>query len=61
MKSNLSIPEQHQLKIAKSTLKMHDAGAMLMGGMSKDQARRFLKDRAGWSDERIKKLEETEK
>jgi len=52
----LSVPEKHQLKIAKSTLKMSDAGAMIMGGMSKQEARDFLKS-IGWSEQKIKKAE----
>lgn len=55
----LSIPEQHQLKIAKSTLKMSDVGARIMGGMSKDEARAFL-TKIGWSAARIAKLEQPE-
>lgn len=53
----LSVPEQHQLKIAKSTLRMSDAGARIMGGMTKEQARQFLKTKAGWSDSKIKAFE----
>ena len=53
MATKLSVPEQHQFKIAKSTLKMSDVGAMIMGGMSKDEARRFLREKAGWSDEKL--------
>jgi hypothetical protein len=34
---------KHRLAIAKSTLKMNDAGAMIMGGMSKGEARDLLK------------------
>ena len=49
----LSVPEQHQMKIAKSTLRMSDAGAAIMGGMSKDQARAFLTGRVGWSADRL--------
>ena len=33
----------HQIKIAKSTLKMSDIGARIMGGMTKDEARDILK------------------
>ena len=33
----------HQLKIARQTLKMTDAGAQIMGGMSKVEARVLLK------------------
>lgn len=52
----LTVPQQHQLKIAKKTLKMNDAMAMVMGGMSKQDARDFLKS-IGWSDQKIKKAE----
>ena len=58
MSKKLSIPEQHQLKIAKSTLRMSDVGSAVMGGMTKDQARDFLRDKCGWSTDRIKKFEE---
>ena len=53
----LGVPEQHQLKIAKSTLKMSDVGAFIMGGMTKDEARAFLR-KIGYSDKAITKLEE---
>lgn len=52
------VPEQHQLKIAKKTLQMSDAGAKVMGGMTKEEARAFLK-KIGWSESRIAKLEES--
>jgi len=39
----LNIFQKHQKKIAISTLKMHDAGAMIMGGMTKEEARDFLR------------------
>lgn len=32
----------HQIKIAKDTLKMSDIGIMIMGGMTKDEAKRIL-------------------
>ena len=35
---NLTVPEQHQLKIARATLKMSDIGARIMGGMTKPEA-----------------------
>jgi len=41
MKS-LSVPEKHQLKVAKDTLKMSDVGAMIMGGPNKDEARKII-------------------
>jgi len=56
-KQILTVPEQHQKKIAISTLKMSDAGAAVMGGMNKDEARKFLKE-VGYSDAAIAKLEE---
>lgn len=47
----------HQVAIAKKTLHLSDAGAAIMGGMTKEEARQVLK-RIGWSEERIKKWEE---
>jgi len=52
----LTVPQQHQLKIAKKTLKMNDVMANIMGGMNKEEARAFLKS-IGWSDQKIKKAE----
>lgn len=52
----LSVPEQHQKKIAISTLKMNDMGAEIMGGMTKDEARNFLR-KIGYSDSRIRQIE----
>ena len=43
MKKQLSVPEKHQIKIAKDTLKMSDVGAMIMGGMTKPEAKEILK------------------
>ena len=42
MARTLSVPEQHQLKIARATLKMSDAGAMIMGGPTKQEAREII-------------------
>jgi hypothetical protein len=53
----LSVPEKHQLKIAKCTLRLSDVGARIMGGMSKQEARDFLKS-VGLSHAQIAKLEE---
>jgi hypothetical protein len=39
---NPSVPEQHQIKIARATLRMSDIGARIMGGMTKDEARAVL-------------------
>jgi hypothetical protein len=52
----LSVFQKHQLRIAKYTLRMSDAGASVMGGMTKDEARAFLR-RLGWSEKRIAELE----
>jgi hypothetical protein len=54
----LSVPEKHQKKIALQTLKYSDAGAKIMGGMTKDEAKKFLKS-IGYTDRQIKKLEES--
>lgn len=43
----LSVPERHQLRIARDTLKMSDVGALVMGGPSKDDARRIILDLTG--------------
>ena len=36
------VARAHQLKIARATLKMSDEGAMIMGGMTKDEARKII-------------------
>jgi len=33
----------HRVKIAKDTLKMNDVGVMVMGGMSKAEARKIMR------------------
>ena len=38
----LGVPERHQLKIARSTLKMTSIGAAIMGGMTKPEAREIV-------------------
>ena len=57
MKTNLNLFDCHQKKIAIQTLKMSDVGAMIMGGMSKEEARNVLK-RIGYSDSQISKIED---
>lgn len=59
-KTAIGVPEKHQKRIAIDTLKMSDAGANIMGGMTKEEAREFLKG-IGYSDDRIKKLEASKK
>jgi hypothetical protein len=49
---------KHQLKIARQTLRYSDAGALIMGGMTKEEARLILA-KNGWSKARIAKLEES--
>jgi hypothetical protein len=53
---SLSVPEQHQKSIAIKTLKMPDAMVGIMGGMDKDEARKFLKS-IGYTDTQVRKLE----
>ncbi len=36
------IAHRHQLRIARDTLRMSDAGAKIMGGMTKEEARKIL-------------------
>ena len=43
----LTVPEQHQLKIARDTLKMSDVGARIMGGPTKEEAREIIKKLTG--------------
>ena len=38
----LSVPEQHQLKIARRTLELSDVGAMILGGPTKAEAREII-------------------
>lgn len=42
MARKLTVPEQHQLRIAKDTLRMSDVGAMIMGGPTKEEAREII-------------------
>lgn len=41
-KLSLTIPEQHQLKIAKRTLDLSDVGALILGGPTKKEAREII-------------------
>lgn len=41
-KQNLSVFDKHQIAIAKRTLQMSDAGALVMGGPNKAEARAIL-------------------
>lgn len=47
VKHVLSVPERHQLKIARSTLQMSDMGARVMGGPTKEQAREIIRRLTG--------------
>lgn len=42
MKRQLSVPEKHQLRIARDTMKMSDAGARILGGPNKEEARAII-------------------
>lgn len=46
-KGNLTPAEKHQLKIALKTLKMPDAMAGVMGGMTKEEARDIIEELTG--------------
>ncbi len=39
----LSVPDRHRRRVAIQTLKMSDVGAAIMGGMTKEEARAFLR------------------
>ena len=51
-----NVVDKHQKRIAKSTLKMSDVGARIMGGMTKEEARRIL-SRLGLSQTAIDTIE----
>lgn len=59
----LSVPDQHRKKIAIRTLQMNDVAVNMLnavsqtGGMTKEQARQYLKS-IGYNDKKIAKLEE---
>ena len=50
---SMDVFRKHQLNIAKKTLRLSNVGVLVMGGMTKEDAREFLKS-IGWSSERIK-------
>jgi hypothetical protein len=54
---SISVPTQHQIRVAKNTLHLSDAGARALGGMTKDAAREVLALEAGWSQSRIARFE----
>ena len=39
----LSVSEQHQLKIARRTLKMHDLAIAALGGPTREEAKQIIK------------------
>lgn len=49
---NLSIPQRHQLTIARKTLYMSREGALIAGGMDHKQAVKFLES-VGYSQDKI--------
>jgi len=42
MRRQLSVPDRHQLKIARDTLKMNDVFVAVMGGPTKEEAREII-------------------
>ena len=43
----LSVPERHQLKVARDTLKMNDVMARIMGGPTKEEAKAIIERLTG--------------
>ena len=43
----MRVEDQHRLRIARQTLRMPDAMLGVMGGMTKDEARRIIKELTG--------------
>ena len=39
----MDVFQKHQIRIAMRTLELSDVGALIMGGMTKDEARAILK------------------
>ena len=39
----LTVPEKHQLRIARQTLKLSDVGSLILGGPSKAEAREIIR------------------
>lgn len=56
MNKELSVFQKHQKKVAIDTLKMSDSGALVMGGMTKQEAREFLLS-IGYTEKRIDMIE----
>jgi hypothetical protein len=52
--TEVSVPDKHQLKILKDTLKNPMKG--LLGGPSAEEAEKILKNKFGYTDSQIKKL-----
>ncbi len=47
MKRKLTVPEQHQLKIARRTLKLGRQMITVLGGPSREEARRIIERLTG--------------
>ncbi len=47
MKRTLTVPEKHQLKVARKTLTYSDVGAFIMGPPTKAEAREIIKRLTG--------------
>lgn len=52
-----NVADKHQIRIAKQTLRLSDAGVLVMGGMTKAEARGILRAKAGWTPQRIRTYE----
>lgn len=49
---NLTVPERHQLRVARDTLRMSDIGALCMGGPTKAEAREIIRKLTDGSKQR---------
>ncbi len=38
----LTVPEKHQLRVARKTLTLSDVGALILGGPTKEEARQII-------------------
>lgn len=59
-RKNMDMATWHMIQVAKSTLKKNDVFLSMLGGPTKADARQTLKEKAGWSDTKIRQWEDSE-
>lgn len=56
MGNRLTVFDRHMERICRDTLRVHDSMVAVMGGPTKESARRILR-MLGWTERRIKAME----